>query len=90
MLLSMVLITVEGDITEDSGDPVDPQKIAFSRAEREKTCFQPLQKTRAHTHKLTETNTHIYRDLNLPPSLLLCLPRAFLCVSTHLRLHSSL
>ncbi len=43
MLLSMVLITAEGDITKDSGDPADPEKIALNRAGR-KNVFQLLQK----------------------------------------------
>ena len=47
MLLSMVLITAEGDITKDSSDPADPRKIALNKAAREKkkkNLFQPLQK----------------------------------------------
>lgn len=42
MLLSMVLITAEGDITKDSSDPEDPQKIALNRVGR-KNLFQLLQ-----------------------------------------------
>lgn len=99
-MLSMVLITVEGDITKDGSDPADPEKIAFNRAGRKKpvsasaeTLMNTHAQARTDTHTAytqTKTNTHTYRDLNLPPSLLLCLPRAFLCVSTHLGLHSSL
>lgn len=62
MLLSMVLITVEGDITEDSGDPVDPQKIAFSRAERggKKNLFSAsAENTGSHSQTDRDKHTHI-------------------------------
>jgi len=62
----MVLIAVEGDITEDSSDPADPQKIAFNRAGRgKKPVSATAENTGSHTHTntkehtLTKTSTHI-------------------------------
>lgn len=43
MLLSMVLITAEGDISKDGGDPADPQKVALNRVGGKK-LYQLLQK----------------------------------------------
>lgn len=100
-MLSVVLITGEGDITKDRSDPASAHKIALNRAEREKPvfdcCRKPIKHTHVHTREPTHTHTdeptHTHTDVHLPPSrrrLLPSLPRAFLCVSTHLGLHSSL
>lgn len=65
LLLSMVLITAEGDITKDRSDPASAHKTALNRAGREKPvfdcCRKPIKHTHIHTHEPPHTHIHTQR-----------------------------
>lgn len=79
LLLSMVLITAKGDITEGRADPVDPHKIALNTGTLEKPVLASAGEALTNTHT----------DISLAASSFVS-HGAFLCVSTRLDLHSSL